>query len=142
MQRWIGKEQLKQLAEEKGISGKVIFKGFCQNVHEQIRTAAFFVMTSDFEGMPNALVEAMALGMPCISTDCRCGGPRLLIRDGENGILFPTGDKLALVQAMCKLAEDPQFAAALGKEAETIRMQVDTQTITEQWLAYITEIIK
>lgn len=130
-------EQLHQLVRSKGLEGKVVFKGFCKDVHEQIRSAAFFVMTSDFEGMPNALVEAMALGMPCISTDCRCGGPRLLIQNGENGLLIPTGQKDALLQAMKKLAIDSQYAQVLGKNAEKIKLQVDTETVVDQWLTYI-----
>lgn len=133
--------QLQRLVQEKSLAEKVVFKGFCGDVHEQIRTAAFFVMTSDFEGMPNALVEAMALGMPCISTDCRCGGPRLLMQDGKNGLLIPVKDKEVLLQAMKKLAADPQFAQSLGKNAEKIKKQVDTQTVVDQWLDYISQCV-
>ena len=135
-------DQFLQLLEEKGLTQKVLLKGFCKDVHNQIRSAAFFVMTSDYEGMPNALVEAMALGMPCISTDCRCGGPRLLIKDGENGLLVPTGQIKSLLHAMLKLAQNPQFAKTLGSNAELIKERVDTQLIVDQWLAYIGKINK
>lgn len=130
-------EQLKAYLTGKNLQEQVFLKGFCKDVHDKIRTAAFFVMTSDFEGMPNALVEAMALGMPCISTDCRCGGPRQLIQDGENGLLVPVRDKKALVQAMVKLAADPQLAKPLGENAQSIKKQVDTQTVVNQWISYI-----
>lgn len=135
-------EKLQQLVQEKGLADKVIFQGFCKDVHDKIRAAAFFVMTSNFEGMPNALVEAMALGMPCISTDCRCGGPRMLIRNKENGLLIPVGDADALLQAMKTLAEDPQLAQTLGKQAESLKAQVDTQTVVDQWLAYVGQCLR
>ncbi len=135
-------ESLNQLISEKGLTEKVTLKGFCTDVHEQIRSAAFFVMTSDFEGMPNALVEAMALGMPCISTDCRCGGPRMLTENGKRGLLIPTGDAAALAKAMETLAADPERAKALGDKAAEIKKQVDTQTVVDQWLAYIRHTIE
>ena len=59
-----------------------------------------FLMTSDFEGMPNALLEALALGAPSISTDCPCGGPAEIIEDGKNGFLVPVGDVDALAEKM------------------------------------------
>ena len=125
---------------QRNLQDKVILKGFCEDVHKQIRTAAFFVMTSDFEGMPNALIEAMALGLPCISTDCPCGGPRMLISSGENGLLIPIKDEEALAQAMHQLVENPELAARMGKNAECIKTQVQRDVIVDQWLAYITEI--
>ncbi len=125
-----------------GLDGKALLKGFSKNVQEQIRTAAFFVMPSAFEGMPNALIEAMALGLPCISTDCRCGGPRMLIENEKNGILVPVNDEEALRQAMTKLAERPVFAKALGERARDINKRVDVQIVADQWLKYIDRIIK
>lgn len=124
----------------KNLHNRVVLKGFCKDVHQQIRTAAFFVMTSDFEGMPNALIEAMALGLPCISTDCPCGGPRMLIHHGENGLLIPVKDQQALVNAMYQMAHDPKAAAQMGRNACRIKEQVQLDTITDQWLCYIMKI--
>ena len=119
---------------------KVLMKGFCKDVHQQIYNAAFFVMTSDFEGMPNALLEAMALGLPCISTDCRCGGPRMMIDHGTSGLLVPTGDREALCEAMANLASDPAYAKSLGEKAQEIKERVNTAVIVEQWVAYMEQI--
>ena len=125
------RDQINHLALE----DRVVMKGFCANVHEAIREAAFFVMSSDFEGMPNALMEAMALGMPCICTDCPCGGPRMLIRDGENGLLVGVGQTDELAQAMCRLAEEPELAEELGRQATLLRERAGVSAITDQWQA-------
>lgn len=130
-------DQIRNNIREKGLEEKVILKGFCKNVHEQICSAAFFVMTSDFEGMPNALIEAMALGLPCISTDCPCGGPKMLIRPGENGLLFPVKDEKALLNAMCRMAADPEAAAAMGEKACAIKEKVHLDAVVDQWIDYI-----
>ena len=60
---------LKLLAEEKNIQNYVHFEGFCENIHEKIKDAEQFVLSSNYEGMSNALMEAMMMGLPCISTD-------------------------------------------------------------------------
>lgn len=120
-----------------GLVGKVLLKGFSKDVQTQIRTAAFFVMPSAFEGMPNALIEAMSLGLPCISTDCRCGGPRMLIENGKNGLLVPVNDEDALTEAMRKLAEDSAYAKSLGDCASQINKRVNVRIIVDQWLEYI-----
>ena len=84
------REELQTLIHDKNLDNVVTLKGSVPNVKDQIRTASIFVMTSDYEGMPNALMEAMAIGLPVISTDCPCGGPKFLIEDGVNGKLVPT----------------------------------------------------
>ncbi|MXP74782.1 glycosyltransferase [Lachnospiraceae bacterium WCA-9-b2] len=104
---------------------------------DYINSSAIFVMTSNFEGMPNALLEAMALGLPCISTDCPCGGPRSLIETGKNGLLIPVGDIEALEKALRVLLKSPDFADSLGREATLIRGKLDIENIGRQWLEYM-----
>jgi glycosyltransferase involved in cell wall biosynthesis len=77
-----------------------------------------FVLSSDYEGMPNVLIEAMACGLACIATDCPIGGVRSLLTSGENGLLIPVGDEDALYEAMCKLADDESYADWLGRQAK------------------------
>lgn len=119
------------------LEGLVTLKGFCADVHNEIRKAGIYVMSSDFEGMPNTLIEAMAMGLPCISTDCPCGGPRVLIDHGKNGVLVPVGDAVALENAMCSLAADSTYAARLGRAAELLRNRVDIGTVSDQWIEFI-----
>lgn len=69
------RQQLETLVEDLGMADKVSLPGYTTFVREKMEQASLFVLTSDWEGMPNALIEAMALGVPCISTDCKGGGP-------------------------------------------------------------------
>ncbi len=130
-------EQLKKYIEEKQLSEKVILKGFCKDVHEKTLSAEMFVMSSDFEGMPNALLEALAIGLPCISTDCPCGGPRMLIKPYENGILVPIKDSAKMLEAMEYMAKNPDKAKEMAKNAIKVRERADVDTITKEWLEIV-----
>lgn len=126
-------ERIKKRILEMGLQDKVHLQGFCKDVHQQIANAAMFVMTSDYEGMPNALLEAMAIGLPCISTDCPCGGPRYLIRSKENGILVPVGEQERLYEAMCYMASHSAEAIKMGENAVEIRQAANVKSIVDQW---------
>ena len=108
-----------------------------RDIHEYIKDYAMFVSSSDFEGMSNSMLEAMALGLPVICTDCPAGGARAVIRNGENGILTPVGDANALYLAMKNLAENPDFAETLGKNAVKIRTEQSVEKIIEKWMDII-----
>ena len=108
-----------------------------KDIHEYIKDYAMFVSSSDFEGMSNSMLEAMALGLPVICTDCPAGGARAVIRNGENGILTPVGDANALYLAMKNLAENPDFAETLGKNAVKIRTEQSVEKIIEKWMDII-----
>ncbi|MDO4572003.1 MAG: glycosyltransferase [Clostridia bacterium] len=99
--------------------------------------AGMFVLSSDFEGMPNALIEAMALGAPCVAADCRAGGPAALIRDGENGLLTPAGDPAAMAAAMARAADDAPLRRQLSRNAEQIRLRLDEALVCGQWRSYL-----
>ncbi len=130
-------EKIKSYICSKNLDGKVLLKGFCRDVHERTNSAQMFVMSSDFEGMPNALLEAMAQGLPCISTDCPCGGPRMLIEHNENGLLVPVNDGEKMLEAMSYMAENPEEAKRMAQNAIRIRERTDVNAITEQWLEMI-----
>jgi N-acetylgalactosamine-N,N'-diacetylbacillosaminyl-diphospho-undecaprenol 4-alpha-N-acetylgalactosaminyltransferase len=114
---------LKDYAIELGISDKVKFLGFQNNPFKYLTRSNCFVMTSESEGSPNVLVEAMACGLPIISTDCLTGPRELLAPEthplkqvtdsfqiADFGILVPVGDKTSLIEAMLKMMEDAQLA--------------------------------
>lgn len=127
------KDKLIALAKEMGLEKSAIFEDFAPDVHEKIRDAAMYVCSSDFEGLSNSMLEAMAIGLPCVCTDCEGGGARMMIRSGENGLLTPIGDKQAMYEAMKKLAEDPAYAASLGGEAAKIRRELSIEKIADRW---------
>lgn len=133
---------LKQLAKILHIDDKVVFEGFQRDVFEIIRDAGMFVLSSDYEGISNSLLEAMAIGMPVISTDCPCGGSRLCIEDGENGILTPTGDRQALENAMRKIAASEEFSYNLGVKAVKVRERFSTENIVKRWIILLQSVKK
>lgn len=133
------KEELQSLAVQTGLGDRIQFPGNKTDVLEKIRDAAMFVMSSDFEGMPNALIEAMAIGMPCVCTDCPCGGPRELILPGKNGVLVPVDDANAMEQAMRELLANAESAAQLGREAVAIRERLHVDRIGRQWMKYLSK---
>ena len=92
--------ELKSLISKLNLQDRIFLKGLTSDVPSAIIGSKLFVMSSDFEGSPNALLEAIALGIPSISTDCPCGGPKEIIEDGKNGFLVPVGNADALAQKM------------------------------------------
>lgn len=127
------RECLYRLVLDLGIQDKVIFHGKVSNINEYLSHSRLFVFTSDSEGLPNALMEAMALGMPVVSTKCRPGGAELLIRSGENGILVNRGDEVTLAQVMCNLVEDDMKSISLGEKARVSMADYDPLSIIAKW---------
>lgn len=130
-------ELLKKEAQELGIEKKVTFPGFENNMKDKLETASLFVLSSDFEGMPNALIEAMATGLPCISTRCRGGGAEFLINDHENGILVPVGDVSAMADGIVEVLNSPKLAERLGLAASEIKNNLSPDIVYGRWECFI-----
>lgn len=107
------------------------------DVHQRVLDAAMFVSSSDYEGLSNSMIEAMAIGLPCICTDCLGGGAREVIRNGENGLLVPIKDAATLCEAMKRFAEHPDFAEQCGRNASQIRDELSAEKICQQWIRVI-----
>ena len=135
-------DELFEYIKSLDLENKVILMGEVSNIQEEIRNASLFVLSSDYEGLPNSLIEAMALGLPVISTNCPCGGPDILIKNQENGILVSTNDAKELSDNIKKILENSHLAAKLGKEARNIIVQTHPDKINKQWLDYIEKILK
>ncbi len=110
-----------------------------KDIHDYIRDYSMFVSTSDFEGMSNSMLEAMALGLPVVCTDCPAGGARAVINDGENGLLVPVGDAEKTYEAMKRLIENPDLAEKLSKNAINIRSELSVEKIIEKWVKIIND---
>lgn len=128
--------KLKQLASQLGIADKVVFGGITYQSLQILSRSKFFVLSSDFEGIPNALMEAMSIGLPCVSTRCRPGGAEYLIEDGVNGLLVDTGNVEEMYQAMTKIA-DAGIADSLGREAKKLVQRFSEERIADMWCEYI-----
>lgn len=107
--------ELRRLTAEHNLSDKITFPGFCEDVFSVLLKADVFVLPSLHEGSPNALIEAMGIGMPCIASDV--GGIRDLIENERNGIRVPPQDSVALADALHRMLTEPDFAKKLGRNA-------------------------
>ena len=117
----------------------MIFAGFSSHIQEKLHSASMFVLSSDYEGVSNSLMEAMALGLPVISTDCPIGGSAMLIKNRENGLLVPVGSAAALTEAMKYMAEDSERAEEMGRRAEYVREEYSAEKICQKWVRAIVE---
>lgn len=135
------KELLESTIKRHGAENYVHLMGPSDELEIQLTNGAVYAFSSDWEGLPNALVEAMVLGLPIVATDCPCGGPRTLMRDGENGLLVPVKDKEAMAAGIMKLIENPEYAEELGMEARKITESVNGPAIISQWRAFIEKTI-
>ena len=122
---------LHQAAEYYGVKDSVHFEGFKEDVHTAMADAEMFLFSSDYEGLPNALMEAMMMGHACISTSC--AGAEELIEDGKNGLLVPVGDEDALYKAMCRLSENPELRERLGQAATVTAQEWTTDRVARLW---------
>lgn len=127
------RSELKELSINLGISKRVKFPGFTSDIIGALQDANVFVLTSNHEGMPNALAEAMAMGLVCISTDCGGGGAKELIDNGVNGLLVPKGNNKELVRALTTALSESEQSAHMAHEAEMIRWKLKPQAIHDKW---------
>lgn len=135
------KEILESIIKENQAEDYVKLMGASDSLEKVLADAALFAFSSDWEGLPNALLEAMALGLPIVATDCPCGGPRTIIEDGVNGLLIPIKNQKALEDGINRLIEDPEFAEKLGEKAREISEIANSKAIFKQWQNYIEDIL-
>lgn len=127
------KEQLELEASEEGVKDFVRFPGYISGIAEAMREAAMYVSSSDYEGISNSMLEALAMGVPCICTDCPVGGAAMMIQSGVNGILVPVGGENELYEAMKKIAGDEKYAESLSRNAVKVREDYSIRKIADQW---------
>ncbi|MDO5293780.1 MAG: glycosyltransferase family 4 protein [bacterium] len=124
------------------LQDSILLPGYVSDLGAKLEKSTMFVLSSDYEGMPNALMEAMAVGLPVISTDCPAGGSRFLIENGKNGILVPVKDTVKLEMAMCSIIENFENAEIMSQNARSICERLASHNIYEQWESYIKCIVK
>ena len=131
------KNDLIDYSNMNGLNDSVIFRGNVENVKDEIYKSKVFVLSSDYEGMPNALMEAMALGIPCVSTNCPIGGPKFLIKNDINGILVNVNDKDDMIKAIRKILNDDNFQNIISKNSNESMKQYGSRPITKKWEDFI-----
>ena len=131
------RSQLQKELEAAGLAECVALEHFTKDVHSKIADAKMFVSTSDYEGMQNSLMEAMAMGIPCVATDCLGGGASYLLDGGRRGILVQRGDAAAVARGMSQLADDAGKACEYSRLGLEIREQLSLDSVCRQWLEFI-----
>lgn len=134
------REDIEKLISDYGLTERVHLLPSRKDIFDTIRQARLFVLSSDYEGMPNALLEAMALGLPCISTDCRPGGARTLIVDGENGYIVPRKDIDAMAHKMRYVLSHSEVANKIAHNAQSIAKTHTIDYIFNRYEAYIQQV--
>ena len=130
------RSHLEKLIDSLELSDRVFLPGVILNVADEIESASLFLLTSYSEGVSNALIEAMALGLPVIATDVPSGGTVELIEHGKNGWIIPTGGEAALEKAMDMLLSDRELAESLGSQARKVQERFAPEQVNRQWQAY------
>lgn len=128
------KERIISKIKELGLDDCAFVLPPAADVHQKIIDSAMFVSSSDYEGLSNSMIEAMAIGLPCICTDCLGGGTREVMVDGENGLIVPMNDVDAMYCAMKQFVENPEFAEQCGRNAAKIREKLSVEKIAQQWI--------
>lgn len=111
----------------------VKFPGYVDDVNFKMQKAAMYISTSNFEGISNSLLEALAMGIPTISTNCPVGGAAMLIENHVSGILIPVGDEVALYHSMLKIVENAEFADYISGNAVEMCKKYSVEKVAELW---------
>lgn len=135
------KKEIENEINELRLSKKIKLMGVTKDVCKVLSEADLFVMSSDYEGMPNALLEAMAVGVPVIATDCPCGGPKMILGNNDNGLLVKVGDVEEMAEAIWSLLSDEHKMAEYSERGKKKAMEFFPDEVFEQWNQYIKDIV-
>ena len=133
--------RLEKITKDLGIEDKVFLPGRVKNTQDYLKNSKIFVLSSRHEGFPNALIEAMSLGMPVISTDCPFG-PSEIIHDGVDGMLVPKENVTELARAMENLMDNEALRIRIGGKAGETSGRFTLDVIMDQWETLISQVIR
>lgn len=133
-------KDLKQLVESYELHGEVVFEGQVTSIINKINGYDILLLTSDKEGMPNALIEGMAMGLACITTNFPSGAATELIEDGKNGYIVPVKDAKQMAKKLQILINSDEIRRQMQIEALKIRTKLDKNKIINEWLNAIKQL--
>ena len=134
------RKELEELIQSLHVEKNIILKGASNDIPKVLQRAKVFLLSSDYEGVPNGLLEAMAVGLACVSTDCPCGGPKMVINNNENGVLIPVGDENSLYEALCRM-EDLDFRNKIATNAKCSAENFKPEVIFNKWEKYLIDVV-
>ena len=127
------RSEIEDQIRKDGLEERVFLHGEVSNTGDYLAKSCLYILCSDYEGMPNALMEAMAVGVPCIATDCPCGGPKFLLGDVNDELLFPVGNTEELVNRIRKVLSDQEFRVDTAKAIKRKAQEFKTDIIVQKW---------
>jgi glycosyltransferase involved in cell wall biosynthesis len=131
------RKSLERLIRRSNLESSAHLLGFCPNPYALMRQASVFALSSDYEGLPNALIEAQGLGLPAVSTDCPFG-PDEIIEHGVTGFLTEPGDHQALADALARVLNDEHACKTMARQArDRTRSRFGLPLLTGEWTAHI-----
>ncbi|CBK75197.1 Glycosyltransferase [Butyrivibrio fibrisolvens 16/4] len=132
--------QLKDQVNSLGIEKSVKFEGHVTDLHDRMVESQIYVSSSNYEGISNSMLEALAIGVPTVCTDCPIGGAKMFIKDGENGFLVKVGDAKDLTEKMKKVATDLELRNKFSNNAQKIRKELEASIICHKWKNLLEEV--
>ena len=130
-------QMIKKLIADQNLDNSVHLLGVTGNPQEEMRKCQVFIITSDYEGIPNSLLEAMAIGMPVVATDCSPGGARMLVSNRINGILLGCGDSMGIADALNELVNNEEIRVSFSKKASEVAIKFSPDKIGKDWADYL-----
>ena len=136
------RNELQTMINSTSFNNRIHLMGATNNVPEVLSMADIFIISSDYEGMPNALMEAMAAGVACISTDCPCGGSKMVLGTGKYDLLIPTNDENSMAEKLEKLLNEPIFNKEIREYLHNCAQNYYPGTIFRLWKNYFIEVLE
>lgn len=134
------RDKLKEIIYSYGLIDNIFLMGQSDDIPSVLSKASIYVLSSDYEGMPNALMEALAASVPSISTDCPCGGPKYLIESMKDGILVSVRNSKKLSEAILYMLDNPEEAEEMGLKAKEKAEKYREDKIFKKWEEYLRNI--
>lgn len=136
------KALIEKMINEYNLQDYVIFHGKVENITTVIKNSKLYLLTSDFEGIPNSMIEALSVGIPCISTDCSPGGARVLIQNNLNGFIVNREDYEGISKKAIYILKNMEKAERMSKYAYESINKFDENIIYDKWETFIDKIVK